>query len=111
MSYYDGRIDGRLILSLEIKRASQLGLAGRLGLGKDAVKRMTKPAVEMGLVHVWYCRFIPMLSLTPLGRERAVELRSTLSPLEIEKLLTPRKGKRGAAPKAKPSALSDSLGL
>lgn len=111
MSYYYGRIDERLILSLEIKRGSQLGLAGRLGLGKDAIKRMTKPAVELGLVHVWYCRFIPMLSLTPLGRERAAEIRATLSPAEIDKLLTPRKGNKRGATKVKPSALGDSLGL
>lgn len=112
MSWYNGRIDRRLILSLEIKRASQLGLGARLGVGKDAIKRMTKPAVQAGLVHVWYCRFIPCLSLTNEGKQYANELRQSLTPVELERLLTPRKGNKRATRKAtKPNSLGNSLGL
>ena len=113
MGYYSGKIDSRVILSLSVKRASQLGLGARLGLGRDAIFRMIKPACELGLVKVWRCGRIPCYSLTNEGKAYASQLARELGKNEVQRLLTPKpsKGKRAPIRKLEGKNLADSLGL
>ena len=109
-AWYSGRIDPRLVLTLEIKRATQWGLCERLGLSVRAIQYKVRAANLAGLVRIWYCGLMPCYSLTNEGKQYAAQLRATLTASELEKLLIPR-NKRAPNKPNKPNSLGNSLGL
>ena len=103
-------MDKRVLIVLSIKGSSMYNLAGRLGYSVRHTERLVKALELAGFVGRWKGGIISIVGLTDTGKQYASELRQTLTPVELERLLTPR-NKRAPNKPNKPNSLGNSLGL
>jgi len=110
--WYSGRIDRRVLLALADSGASMHNLCARVGINERHARGLVTGLVIAGFAYRWTAGKITIVNLTSKGKRYASELRQSLTPNELERLLTPRKGNKRAATKPnKPNSLGNSLGL